>query len=157
MNTTTSNLPKTLHREGATVKAYNRRSRIKRSPNSFRPGQRAEPSKALLKLLAFIITSTTLLGTDEEMVQVRGLALQISQVPDVGRLTTCGIVEGNWEVTIALDNPLALSDDELLSDAFRKLDPVITGSSVLQKGFVSAKPTWQFKLNDFVADKGGFV
>jgi hypothetical protein len=139
-------------------KTYNRRSLTKRGPKSFRPGQGTTgPTKARKKRLVFSITSSDLIGTDEEMAKVRGLASQISQVPDVGKVTTCGIVEGSWEVAIALDNPLEVSDDELLSDAFRKLDTVITGSPVLQQGFVSAKPTWQFMLGDFVADKGGFV
>ena len=127
---------------------------VKRSKDSFRPGKAA--NKAIPKSLKLIIPCGDGISNDKEMMAVRDLAVQSSKAAGV-EVKAVGVRNNAWEIVLNLqpvegeDN-----DDKLVSDAFRKLDDTINASAVL-KGFQPMAPArWEFKIGDFVADKGGF-
>lgn len=141
---------------GVKGKKMGRKSRLKRSLTSFRPGQVSQEFNED-RTLTLTIPASSSIGTDDEAEKVRQLAKQLTDFTQIGTITKYGVTEGAWEVGFALKGAAQSDDDALLSDAFRQLHAVIEGSAVLQQGFVPVKPTWKFMVGDFVADEGGFV
>lgn len=133
-----------------------RKAKLRRSATSFRPGQIAVSSIEDRKLLVCIPASNAI-GTDEEGAAVRTLVKVFVEFNEVGTVSSYGLKNGDWEITLTLKSVVQGDDDQLLSNAFLKLQTAIENSEILQDGFVPTKPTWKFLIGDFVADEGGFV
>lgn len=126
---------------------------VKRSSNSFRPG--GTPEVTILKALKFVVPCDEGISNDQEMTRVRDLAVQLSQAAGLG-VNAVGIKNEAWEIVLTLSSA-EKDHDKLLNDTFRAVDSVVVASEVLKTGFVkNAKAKWQFCIDDFVADEGGF-
>ena len=150
-----SNKPETPKAEEKKVTRRQKPKLVKRSKDSFRPGNTA--NKGVPKSLKFIIPCGTGISNDQEMIAVRDLAVETSNAAGV-EVNAVGVRNNAWEIVLKLQPAEGEDDDDkLLSDTFRKLNDSITASAVLKDGFVPmASPRWTFNIGDFVADEGGF-
>lgn len=135
--------------------------KIKRKPDSFRPGSVTTSDLPLIQEkpleLHFFIPASHSIGSSEEADTVHQMVQTLGSCPRVGSITSYGISNGTWEITMKLSGQNITDHDDFLSDVFREMMPTIHTLPHLCNGYVAGKSSsWEYRIGSFVADKGGF-
>lgn len=167
MNTEANHLPNTptrpdsrsdvSHEAATTKKKINRIPRIKRGPQSVRPGLKSTSANAVPRAIVLTIPSASLTGNAEEREKLDELGHQMTDVLVQSTITQSAVVQGKWTLAVTLANPDELEDDDLFSQAFARTLPVFEKSAALAPGFVAgAKPSWKCTRGGVRVDSGFF-
>lgn len=138
-----------------------RRARIKRGPTSYRPGLQFQGDLSDVSVreleIHFIVSAADELGTATELTAIKKLRDDLKAATDWVIKASISVDTNEFKVKCYVRAAVA-SDDDLLTNTFLRLKPVIDSSEVLQTGFCSQLPSWQaIKGGNFVADEGTFV
>jgi hypothetical protein len=157
----------------ATGKGKGKTPRLKLVKKGFRPGVQVPANGSAVAdvyNIVFSIPLSTAFGTADEISLIRQFAVDLdalARTEKVGVVGKIGIVEGTAEVMLKLalpdDFPAEPADqikdeikDDLATEAFTKVHPVVKDAAVLKVGNVRNRPTWIFKVNNSPLDDGLF-